>query len=159
MVLTFMIFWAPLHFLNVYRFYDKNIAANRHFGDLFFVCHILAVSRSFVNPFIYAWTNLKFRNGFKYFLLCYCLSEKNKNLIHQQQQQRDSVKFTSVYRQNSAQTNGGNANASGAGSRRLSNQIAFQSNRQRAESCPFKDEIVNVRRAHQLASRQSAQFN
>lgn len=85
MVLTFMIFWAPLHFLNVYRFYDENIAYSKYFGDLFFVCHLLAVSRSFVNPFIYAWINTKFRHGLKYFLCCWCLSEKKylSNLAYQ----------------------------------------------------------------------------
>ena len=80
MVLTFMIFWAPLHFLNVYRFYDEKIAYSKYFGDIFFVCHILAVSRSFVNPIIYAWTNSRFRDGLKYFLCCDCFHESKKHL-------------------------------------------------------------------------------
>jgi len=80
MVLTFMMFWAPLQFLNVYRFYDENISYSRHFGDLFFVCHIIAVSRSFVNPIIYAWTNIRFRHGLKYFVFCYCFDKNKKHL-------------------------------------------------------------------------------
>ncbi|CAF0720508.1 unnamed protein product [Brachionus calyciflorus] len=76
MVLTFMILWAPLHIFNVYRFYDQSIQYSKYIGDIFFVCHILAVSRSFINPFIYAWINPKFRHGLKYYLLCYCF---NKN--------------------------------------------------------------------------------
>jgi hypothetical protein len=80
MVATFMMFWAPLHFLNVYRFYDETIAYSKHFGDLFFVCHIIAVSRSFVNPIIYAWTNIRFRHGLKYFVCCYCFDENKKHL-------------------------------------------------------------------------------
>ena len=73
MNLTFMIFWAPLQFLNVYRFYDETIAHWPHFVDLFFVCHILAVSRSFVNPIIYTCTNSKYREGFAHFLCCCCM--------------------------------------------------------------------------------------
>lgn len=95
MVLTFMVFWAPLHFINVYRFYDKNIEAWANFPDLFFVCHILAVSRTFVNPFIYAWSNAKFRAGFQYFMCCYCLSRKRKHLILQHHS--ESVKACSHF--------------------------------------------------------------
>ncbi len=80
MVLTFMMFWAPLQFLNVYRFYDENISYSKHFGDLFFVCHIIAVSRSFVNPIIYAWTNIRFRHGLKYFICCYCFDVNKEHL-------------------------------------------------------------------------------
>jgi hypothetical protein len=76
MVLTFMIFWAPLQFLTVYRFYDDQIAYSKYFGDIFFVCHIIAVSRSFVNPFIYTGTNSKYREGFKYFICCMCFFKK-----------------------------------------------------------------------------------
>ncbi|RNA24070.1 prolactin-releasing peptide receptor [Brachionus plicatilis] len=81
MVLTFMIFWAPLHFLNLYRFLDDSINYAEHISDIFFVCHLIAVSRSFVNPFIYAWINPKFRHGLKYFMLCYCFSETEKKKL------------------------------------------------------------------------------
>jgi hypothetical protein len=79
MVLTFMIFWAPLQFLTVYRFYDDQIAYSKYFGDIFFVCHIIAVSRSFINPFIYTSTNSKYREGFKYFICCFCIFKKDAN--------------------------------------------------------------------------------
>ena len=81
MVLTFMIFWAPLHFLNLYRFLDDSISYAEHIGDIFFVCHLLAVSRSFVNPFIYAWINPKFRNGIKFFMLCYCFDKNEQKKL------------------------------------------------------------------------------
>ena len=90
MVLTFMMFWAPLHFLNVYRFYDETIAYSKYFGDLFFVCHIIAVSRSFVNPIIYAWTNIRFREGLKYFMRCYCFDKTKKTLNESQSRQHTS---------------------------------------------------------------------
>ena len=70
MVVTFVFAWAPMQILNIYRFYDENITNASYFGDLFFVCHWLAVSRSFICPIIYAWTNLRFREGFKYLLCC-----------------------------------------------------------------------------------------
>ena len=94
MVLTVMIFWAPLHFLNVYRFYDESIAYKKNFGDLFFVCHIIAVSRSFVNPIIYAWSNARFREGLKYFMCCYCL-DKNKKHLKKKQAASDMYRLRS----------------------------------------------------------------
>jgi hypothetical protein len=108
MVLTFMIFWAPLHFLNVYRFYDDSLSYAKYFGDLFFVCHLLAVSRSFVNPFIYAWTSRKFRSSFKYFICCYCLREKYKAMRFLQDdlvQKTNSfnIKFTGINNNNNNQ--------------------------------------------------------
>lgn len=85
MVLTFMISWLPMHLLNVYRFYDEQISFSAHFADLFFVCHLLAVSHCFLNPFIYAWTNSKFRQGVVDIMLCHSISSsassslKNRN--------------------------------------------------------------------------------
>lgn len=99
MVLTFMIFWAPLHFLNIYRFYDESIIFSKYFGDLFFVCHILAVSRSFVNPFIYAWINPKFRDGLKYFL-CYC-NENRKSTKTLNINNNELFRLHSFYTKNS----------------------------------------------------------
>lgn len=108
MVLTFMIFWAPLHFLTIYRFYNENVTSLEHFGDVFFVCHMLAVSRSFVNPFIYVWTNGKYRTGFKYFICCYCLSEKHKDIIYQT---RDNAKFAALHRSSMLTVHQTNSNA------------------------------------------------
>lgn len=71
MVLTFMVSWAPMQILTVYRFYDEKIGESSYYGIIFFISHIIAVSRSFICPIIYTWTNLRFRDGFKY-LLCFC---------------------------------------------------------------------------------------
>ena len=80
MVITFMVSWLPMQAITIYRFYDNERLKNfSYFGDLFFVCHLIAVSRSFVNPFIYAWTNVRFREGFIYFLCVSCL-KKPRNL-------------------------------------------------------------------------------
>ena len=78
MVSTFIFLWFPLQFLTVYRFYNEEIAYSKYFADLFFICHIIAVSRSFVNPFIYMITNSNYGNGFRYFMHCQCF-HKNDN--------------------------------------------------------------------------------
>ena len=77
MVLTFMVSWAPMQILTVYRFYDEKIGESSYYGIIFFACHIIAVSRSFICPIIYTWTNLRFRAGFKY-LLCFCYYQSEK---------------------------------------------------------------------------------
>ncbi len=73
MVLTFIMSWAPMQMLTLYRFYDENFVDRLFFPWLFFSSHWLAVSRSFVNPFIYACNNQRFRKGFVYFLFFHFL--------------------------------------------------------------------------------------
>lgn len=105
MVLTFMIFWAPLQFLNVYRFYDEQIAYSKYFGDIFFVCHLFAVSRSFINPFIYAWIHKHYRDGFTYFMSCACWSanEMKRSKFDNSTRYMTSVNFTSSKKSSSRQ--------------------------------------------------------
>jgi len=73
MVLTFIMYWAPMQMITLYRFYDDTFVSRSYFGWLFFLSHWLAVSRSFVNPFIYACNNQRFRKGFAYFLFFHFL--------------------------------------------------------------------------------------
>ena len=63
-----------MQLLTLYRFYDESFVEKSHFAWLFFLCHWLAVSRSFVNPLIYGCNNLRFRRGFAYFIFGHFLS-------------------------------------------------------------------------------------
>lgn len=80
LVLTFMITWTPLQILNIYRSYDSELNSSRHLAQLFFICHLLAVSSSYLNVFIYSWANVHFRNGVRY-LMCFKRSP-NRQLKH-----------------------------------------------------------------------------
>ena len=71
MVFTFVVSWAPMQIITIYRFIDSQIVLYENFSIIFFICHWLAVSRSFVNPFIYAFNNYRFRKGFRYFICFY----------------------------------------------------------------------------------------
>jgi hypothetical protein len=81
LVLSFVVSWAPMQFITVIRFFDDSLTMDPYFGDIFFICHSIAVSRSFMNPFIYAWTNAKFRLGFKYFLCYLCIKKKTSSSL------------------------------------------------------------------------------
>ena len=96
MVLTFIVSWAPMQVITLYRFYDENIVLKKYFGALFFVCHWLAVSRSFINPFIYACNNERFRKGFVYFLCCHWTSTSSNEFESSIVQNR-AFKFTYHY--------------------------------------------------------------
>ena len=78
MVLTFIMSWAPMQMVTLYRFYDDTFVSRTYFAWLFFSAHWLAVSRSFINPFIYACNNQRFRKGFAYFLLLHFLRTSPK---------------------------------------------------------------------------------
>lgn len=81
LVMTFMITWTPLQILNIYRSYDSELNSSRHLAQLFFVCHLLAVSSSYLNVFIYSWANVHFRNGVKY-LMCFKRAPNRSQLKH-----------------------------------------------------------------------------
>nr|QVK45908.1 G protein-coupled receptor [Proales similis] len=77
MVFTFLLFWTPMHFLNLYRFYDASIVLEKHFGLVFLFCHFLAVSRTWINPLIYARTNTAYKRGLIRALRCQSIDEPN----------------------------------------------------------------------------------
>jgi hypothetical protein len=79
LVLTFVICWAPMQFLNLYRFISNNLSTWPYLAEIFFVCHLLAVSSSYIIPFIYSFTNIRFRKGFLYFLCCKILHKNSLN--------------------------------------------------------------------------------
>ena len=66
LVTTFMLSWAPLQFLNLCRFFSKSLNGSMYFAEIFFVCHLFAVSSSYLNPLIYTITNSKCKKGFEY---------------------------------------------------------------------------------------------
>ena len=108
MVLTFIVSWAPMQVITLYRFYDENIVFKKYFGTVFFVCHWLAVSRSFINPFIYAWNNERFRKGFVYFLCCHWTSTSSsefKSSIVQNRTFKFTYHYTSAFQRQSRSCN------------------------------------------------------
>ena len=94
--------------ITLYRFYDDKIVFKKNFGTVFFVCHWLAVSRSFINPFIYAWNNDRFRKGFVYFLCCHWTSTSSsafESRIVQNRTFKSTYHYTSAFQRKSRSCN------------------------------------------------------
>lgn len=68
MVTIFGICWLPFNIINVtYDFYRETW---RYFHLMFLLSHLLAMSSTCYNPFLYAWLNENFRKEFKQILPC-----------------------------------------------------------------------------------------
>ena len=64
---TFLLNWLPIHIFHLYLMYavytdDQNkMGEKEYYTVLFFVCHWLSMSNSFVNPIIYCCMNNNFK--------------------------------------------------------------------------------------------------
>ncbi|XP_014669822.1 PREDICTED: prolactin-releasing peptide receptor-like [Priapulus caudatus] len=75
MVLIFAFCWLPLNTLHVIiTGINERLAYSEHFLVTFSFCHVVAMSSTCYNPFIYAYLNDNFRKEFKSALSC-CIQE------------------------------------------------------------------------------------
>lgn len=65
--LLFAISWIPLNVLNIWYSIVPEFKNYRHILRLWWGCHLIAMSHSFVNPIVYVVRNQRFRDGFGYF--------------------------------------------------------------------------------------------
>ncbi|XP_045483923.1 prolactin-releasing peptide receptor-like [Pieris rapae] len=70
MVTIFGLSWLPLNITNLYNDYYIYAIHSRFYFLIFFVCHVIAMSSTCYNPFIYAWMNENFRKEFKQLIPC-----------------------------------------------------------------------------------------
>lgn len=71
MVAIFVCCWLPLNVVHLVRDYGGLLLADTSAHLLlFFVAHIIAMSSTMYNPFLYAWMNDSFRREFKALLPC-----------------------------------------------------------------------------------------
>ncbi|KAK0060182.1 prolactin-releasing peptide receptor [Biomphalaria pfeifferi] len=69
-VVIFVLCWMPLNMVHISRdaepsFYDWN-----YFTLIFFIAHVIAMSSTIYNPFLYAWMNDNFKKEFRQVLPC-----------------------------------------------------------------------------------------
>lgn len=81
MVVIFAICWLPLNVVHmVAEFYRSSL---RHFKVLFLSTHVIAMSSTVYNPFLYSWLNDNFRKEFQktvpcLFKVCWCLNRRQR---------------------------------------------------------------------------------
>ncbi|CAF1125203.1 unnamed protein product, partial [Didymodactylos carnosus] len=77
-VIMFGICWLPMQiYINILRQFLE-VKGYKYIPHIYFAFHIMAMSNSCINPFIYGVMSSKFRNGYIYFLKCKQWSSKKK---------------------------------------------------------------------------------
>ena len=83
MVVIFAICWLPLNIVHmVAEFHRFDIS---HYRVLFLTTHVIAMSSTVYNPFLYSWLNDNFRKEFQeivpcLFKICWCLNRRQRDL-------------------------------------------------------------------------------
>ncbi|CAG9560961.1 unnamed protein product [Danaus chrysippus] len=80
MVTIFGLSWLPLNVTNLYNDYYMYAIHSKYYFLIFFVCHVIAMSSTCYNPFIYAWMNENFRKEFKQLIPCIDTSLQRTNI-------------------------------------------------------------------------------
>ncbi|KAL8620583.1 hypothetical protein ACOMHN_063646 [Nucella lapillus] len=70
MVVIFMCCWMPLNVTLLVREYQVSVESWYYFTFVFFIAHVIAMSSTIYNPFLYAWMNDNFKKEFKTILPC-----------------------------------------------------------------------------------------
>ncbi|XP_076437837.1 prolactin-releasing peptide receptor-like [Babylonia areolata] len=70
MVVIFMCCWMPLNVVLLVREYKESVENWYYFTFVFFIAHVIAMSSTIYNPFLYAWMNDNFKKEFKTILPC-----------------------------------------------------------------------------------------
>jgi len=65
MVAIFAVCWLPLNVILLSLEHDESIAKSPYFLLVFFAAHVVAMSSTVYNPFLYAWMNDNFRKEFR----------------------------------------------------------------------------------------------
>ena len=82
MVVIFAICWLPLNVVHIAEeLYTKDF---RHYKFFFLSTHVIAMSSTIYNPFLYSWLNDNFRKEFQkivpcLFKLCWCFNRRQVN--------------------------------------------------------------------------------
>lgn len=70
MVTIFGLSWLPLNVINLCNDYYIYAIHMKYYFLIFFMAHVIAMSSTCYNPFIYAWMNENFRKEFKQLIPC-----------------------------------------------------------------------------------------
>ncbi|NP_001127742.1 neuropeptide receptor A7 [Bombyx mori] len=85
MVTIFGLSWLPLNIINLCNDYYMYAIHLKYYFLIFFVAHVIAMSSTCYNPFIYAWMNENFRKEFKQLIPCIDSSAQTRGNIQMEQ--------------------------------------------------------------------------
>lgn len=85
MVSIFGLSWLPLNIINLCNDYYMYAIHLEYYFLIFFLSHVVAMSSTCYNPFIYAWMNENFRKEFKQLIPCIDSSNQLRSNIQLEQ--------------------------------------------------------------------------
>ena len=82
MVVIFAICWLPLNIVHMVAEFHR--FETSHYRVLFLTTHVIAMSSTVYNPFLYSWLNDNFRKEFQQivpclFQICWCLNRRSRD--------------------------------------------------------------------------------
>lgn len=80
MVMIFGLSWLPLNLINLCNDFYMYAIHLKYYFLIFFIAHVIAMSSTCYNPFIYAWMNENFRKEFKQLMPCIDSSAQRGNI-------------------------------------------------------------------------------
>ena len=86
MVAIFGVCWFPVNLIHLIGDYFAHTSNTKYYNTFFFVSHIIAMSSTCYNPFLYAWLNENFRREFQQ-VLPFCANKKRCTLRGSQRTQ------------------------------------------------------------------------
>ena len=79
MVSIFVCCWLPLNVVHLTMEYQSTIAEMKYFLLIFLFAHVIAMSSTVYNPFLYAWMNENFKKEFKQVVPCLFAQGSHRN--------------------------------------------------------------------------------
>ena len=80
MVSIFVCCWLPLNVVHIISEYRESITEWNYFVLVFFIAHVIAMSSTIYNPFLYAWMNENFKKEFKQVVPCLFRSRRHSSM-------------------------------------------------------------------------------
>ena len=74
MVTIFVVCWLPLNLLHIAQDHNAAVMKWHYFLLMFLITHVVAMSSTIYNPFLYAWMNDNFKKEFQLVPLNYIMS-------------------------------------------------------------------------------------
>lgn len=87
MVIIFAGCWMPLNCVHLVMEFNVDFMKKHYFSSVFFIAHVIAMSSTIYNPFLYAWLNVNFRKEFRlilpwlFKLLKWCADENGNDQV------------------------------------------------------------------------------
>ena len=80
MVSIFVCCWLPLNVVHIISEYRESVTEWNYFVLVFFIAHVIAMSSTIYNPFLYAWMNENFKKEFKQVVPCLFRSRRHSSM-------------------------------------------------------------------------------